>query len=150
MRSRSSSSRCCKKRLRAPTENVARLALPFLFASIFMAACGGGSEASSDPAMPTSGALPEENAEPADDSGTLDVISDEPTKVLLDGKPIGTTPVTGYKVAPGSHDVTFVDERRGNRTMAVTIEPSQSHTVKADNAPTKFVAPPEPEGEKKP
>lgn len=147
MPSRSSSSSSDKKRLRAPVENLARLAV--LFVATSMAACGG-SQTSSDPAVPTSGALPEENAEPTDDSGTLDVIADEPTQILLDGKPIGTTPVTGYRVAPGSHDVTFVDTRRGNRTMAVTIEPSQSHTVKADNAPTRFVAPSEPEEEKKP
>ncbi len=48
-----------------------------------------------------------------DDSGMLDINALPPTKVRVDGKPAGTTPVTGFKVPPGNHDVTFVDDQGG-------------------------------------
>lgn len=71
----------------------------------------------------------------ADVSATIDVLAGSPTEILLDGKPIGTTPITAYKVSPGQHDVTFVDPARGNRTMGVTVEPGDSKIVQSDPAP---------------
>ncbi|HLM72325.1 MAG TPA: PEGA domain-containing protein, partial [Polyangiaceae bacterium] len=57
------------------------------------------------------------------------------TEILLDGKKIGTTPISAHKVTPGTHDVTFVDERNGNRTMTVTIAAGEAKTVKSDLPP---------------
>src|SRR5262245_12071778 len=59
------------------------------------------------PATPSS----EDVAEPAtntDGAALLDILSGNPTEIRLDGKKIGTTPINGHKVTPGTHDVTFV------------------------------------------
>lgn len=116
------------------------LVIAFLALSLGIAGCGGGGAGVvASPAATTTSAVPEEEAaEATDDSATLDILSDDPAEVLLNGKPIGKAPMTGYKVAPGSYDVTFVDERTGNRTMTVTVGPNESQTVKAPNRPTKY------------
>jgi hypothetical protein len=36
---------------------------------------------------------------------------------------------------PGPHDVTFIDEAGGNRTMSVTLNPGDHQTVKSDPVP---------------
>jgi hypothetical protein len=56
--------------------------------------------------------------------------------VLVDGKPAGTSPVVGFKVKPGSHDVTCVDDQTGNRTMSVVLEPGDGKMVTSDRPPS--------------
>ena len=85
--------------------------------------------------VPIVSAAPEEPQAKIDDYGTLDILCEPPTPVLVDGKPVGKTPITNYKVAVGSHDVTFADEQGGNRTMTVKIEPGDHRTVKSDRPP---------------
>ena len=46
---------------------------------------------------------------------------------------------------PGSHDVTFVDEMTGNRTMTVVLEPGDGKVVTSDRPPSATQKP-----EKKP
>jgi hypothetical protein len=121
-------------------------ATALLVAAVLLAAtlsgCGG---TSSEPATPSTGDEPPSAAAEADENGaTLDILSPDPASVLLDGKPIGKTPINRLAVAPGSHDVTFVDEARGNRTMVITVQPGEAATVKAD-APPKKVKMTEPE-----
>jgi hypothetical protein len=72
----------------------------------------------------------------ADDTATLDVYGNPPTKVLLDGKPVGTTPIQGLKVKPGSHDVTWADELTGNRTMSVSLEAGDGKVMTSDRPPS--------------
>jgi hypothetical protein len=71
----------------------------------------------------------------------LDVLATPATKVLIDGRPLGITPLKGLRVAPGKHDVTFVDET-GSRTMTVSLEPGEGKTVKSDRPPTPIRAKP--------
>src|SRR5277367_5296714 len=104
-----------------------------LFAGV--AACGGAAK-DGQAATPIATAAPDEPPENTDDTGTLDMLCDPPVKVLVDGKPAGTTPVTGYKVKPGSHDVTFVDEQTGNRTMTVMIATGEGKTLKSERPPS--------------
>ncbi|UQA56400.1 PEGA domain-containing protein [Polyangium aurulentum] len=115
--------------------------------------CGGGSQtepaANTPPPIPTTESEGFGGAEVSDDSGTLDILSDRPTEVLLDGKPIGKTPITNYKAMPGPHDVTFVDEAGGNRTMSVTLNAGDHQTVKSDPAPAIKEAPADEGGKKK-
>jgi hypothetical protein len=66
----------------------------------------------------------------------IDVLAAKPTEILLDGKPIGTTPISGYKVTPGTHEVTFIDPARGNRTMIVSLEPGEGRVVQSDPVPS--------------
>ncbi|WP_437564068.1 PEGA domain-containing protein [Sorangium sp. So ce542] len=103
-----------------------------------LAGCGGAPKPPPEPPQPAPiAAEPEPEPEPPlDDAPMLDVVSAQPTEILLDGKPIGTTPITGRKVAPGTHEVTFVDPERGNRTMMVTLEPGDAKTVQSDPPPS--------------
>jgi len=105
---------------------------------VFAPGCASGPEPQT-PAVPLATAAPEEPLDqPIDDTATLDVYGNPPTPILLDGKPIGTTPITGYKVQPGTHDVTFADELTGNRTMTVTISPGEGRSVTSDRPPSSM------------
>ncbi|SRR5688572_9208096 len=114
-----------------------RVAAPLLV--IALAGCGGAASPPQpvEPTPPPAVTAPEPEPEPPlDDAPMLDVVSAQPTEILLDGKPIGATPISGRKVAPGTHEVTFVDPERGNRTMMVTLEPGDAKTVQSDPPPS--------------
>ncbi|MCC6559374.1 MAG: PEGA domain-containing protein [Polyangiaceae bacterium] len=113
----------------------------WIFCALLAAALGGCGGAQKEPvepapapAAPAGDSAPEPEGE-VDTSGLLDVIAGQPTEILIDGKPVGTTPISGHKVAPGSHEVTFVDAARGNRTMMVTVEAGEAKTVQSDAPP---------------
>jgi hypothetical protein len=111
---------------------------PALVALLFsLSACGG--------AAPPQAAAPETTAveEPpqGDDSATLDVLCTPPSEVRVDGKPIGTSPITAHKVPPGPHDVTCVDPRSGPSTMSVTLEPGEGRSVTL-GSPSSITEPP--------
>ena len=96
------------------------------------AAAGGETPVAAKPQdLPTDS----ETGDVVEDVSFLDIQSEPSTEVLLDGKPIGKTPLMGVKVTPGAHDVTFVDESEGNRTMGVTVQPGDRQTVKLDRVP---------------
>lgn len=98
---------------------------------LFAIACGGGT-ATPEPQAPVVAAPVEEPVK--EEMASLDILCEPPTPVLVDGKPAGTTPITGYKVSPGTHDVTFQDEVTGPRTMTVKLEPGDGRVVKSDRA----------------
>jgi hypothetical protein len=100
-----------------------------------VAACAGAAK-DGQAAVPVATPTSDEPPDNTDDTGTLDIFCNPPTKVLVDGKPAGTTPVTGYKVKPGSHDVTFADEQTGNRTMTVTVATGEGKTLTSDRPPS--------------
>src|SRR5262249_36210522 len=95
-------------------------------------ACGGAS-ADAQGAVPLATATPDppDREEPA----TLHVLANPSVAVTIDGKPAGKTPIKGYKVPPGSHDVTFIDDT-GPRTMTVNVESGEGKTVISDRPPT--------------
>ncbi len=108
------------------------------FAAMALGMLGCGSSEAKPPAVPLAASAPEEPA--TDDSGQLEILCNPPTPVLVDGKKAGTTPISGYRVAPGSHDVTFVDELTGNRTMTVTLGPGEGRAVVSDRPPSAVTA----------
>jgi hypothetical protein len=57
------------------------------------------------------------------------ILSAPPTQILVDGKAVGTSPVTVGKLKPGTHDVTFVDEENGNVTLPVTLAEGEFRDV---------------------
>jgi len=71
-------------------------------------------------------------AEVSDDSSYLEILSDPPVDVLVDGKAAGRTPIKKLQVTPGSHDVTFDDDVGGPRTMSIVVQPGDYQTVKND------------------
>lgn len=102
-----------------------------------VAACAGAAQDGHGPAPLATATSDEPPANTnTDDTGTLDIYCNPPTKVLVDGKPAGTTPVSGFKVKPGSHDVTFADEETGSRTMTVTVAPGEGRTLTSDRPPS--------------
>jgi serine/threonine-protein kinase len=65
-------------------------------------------------------------------NGTLSISSSPASTVVLDGKPLGSTPQGGISVAPGPHTVLFVhpDYGRKSRTIVVQAGKSASASVK--------------------
>ena len=61
--------------------------------------------------------------------GTINANSIPPSKVIIDGRPRGSTPVTGVRVKAGSHTVTFIHKTRGSKTRTVTVASGQSKTA---------------------
>lgn len=86
---------------------------------------------------PTSPVAPSAPEEPpvAEDSAYLDILSGSPTEVRLDGQSIGRTPIEGYKVSPGTHEVTFVFSPDNTPTVQVTVEAFKGAVVKLDPPP---------------
>lgn len=57
--------------------------------------------------------------------GTLNINSIPVSKVLLDGRPIGSTPKAGVSVSPGSHTVTFVKDGE-RKSVTVTVKAGET------------------------
>jgi len=113
---------------------IVRLSSVLAVAALCATAACGGPSADAQSAVPLATAVPDDPP-PPEEPATLDILSAPPVEVLVDGKPAGKTPVKGFKVKPGSHDVTFVDET-GNRTMTVNLDPGDGKVVKSDRPPS--------------
>jgi hypothetical protein len=61
-------------------------------------------------------------------SATLNINSIPVSSVLLDGRPVGTTPRIGLHVNPGSHNVVFV-KGTDRKSASVTVGAGQTRTV---------------------
>jgi hypothetical protein len=115
-----------------PLRSLHALGAALLLAGV--AACAG---TDAQPATPKATPTADEPAEKApDDSATIDAYCNPPSEILIDGKHAGTSPLKLFKVKPGSHDVTFVDEVTGNRTMTVVVEPGDGKVVTSDRPPS--------------
>ncbi|MFO0556283.1 MAG: PEGA domain-containing protein [Polyangiaceae bacterium] len=62
--------------------------------------------------------------------GTIKINSRPVTKVLLDGKPIGSTPQV-VQVAPGKHTVTFIHPDKRKQVVPVDVQPGKSVSASA-------------------
>ena len=49
------------------------------------------------------------------------ITSDPSFEVLVDGKPVGKTPLTVEHLPAGTHEVTFIDKEGGNATQMVEL-----------------------------
>jgi hypothetical protein len=63
------------------------------------------------------------------DSGFINANSIPPSKVIINGRPHGSTPVTGVKVKPGSHTVIFKHKEFGTKSRTVTVAAGQTKTA---------------------
>ena len=119
----------------------------FLIAAALLIGCA--SRPPEPPAVAPAPAAPAASEPEPEVDTTIEVLSGAPTEILLDGKPIGTTPIARHKVTPGTHEVTFVDPARGNRTMMVTVDEGDAKTVKSDPPPSIIESAPADEEKKK-
>jgi serine/threonine-protein kinase len=67
----------------------------------------------------------------ATDQSRLNLLSDPPSMVLLDGKPIGQTPRMGMMVSPGTHSVLFIHPTLGRARASAKLDAGQSKTLRA-------------------
>jgi hypothetical protein len=78
------------------------------------------------------GSAPEAPAPPSEPLGlaTLQLTSTPPSNVLLDGKPLGTTPLRDVSVEPGSHRVIFIyGAERKPKTIEAAAGSNQTVSV---------------------
>jgi hypothetical protein len=61
--------------------------------------------------------------------GSINANSVPPSSVVIDGRPWGTTPVTGVKVSPGAHTVVFIHPEHGSISRTVTVVPGRTSTA---------------------
>jgi hypothetical protein len=62
-------------------------------------------------------------------SGFLNINSIPIARVVVDGRPLGTTPLTAVDVRPGAHSVTFIHPELGRRSVSVQVGAGQSKAV---------------------
>ena len=103
-----------------------------------VAPVGGGGHKAAVGARPPKGggaALAAEKAEEkaapaaAGGQGTLNINSIPVSNVILDGKPLGTTPKVGLKVNAGAHTVVFVHPEHGRKVRGVNVKPGEAATA---------------------
>jgi serine/threonine-protein kinase len=85
------------------------------------------------PAPPPAPSPPPRAAEPerpapvsASGTGTLSMNSLPLSKVLIDGRPLGSTPKVDVPVPAGTHTVTFVHPDLGKKSVTVTVKAGES------------------------
>jgi serine/threonine-protein kinase len=78
---------------------------------------------------PTPRPSPPVNETPAvSGSGNLNMNSIPVSNILVDGRPVGTTPKMAYKVSAGSHTVTFLKDGE-RKAVPVSVGNGQTKTV---------------------
>jgi serine/threonine-protein kinase len=65
----------------------------------------------------------------ASGAGTLNMNSIPVSKVVLDGKPLGSTPKVGVSVPAGTHSVTFIHPDLGKKSVSVQIKSGETKTA---------------------
>lgn len=65
----------------------------------------------------------------ASGNGTININSIPVSNVLLDGRPLGSTPKFGVSVSAGTHTVIFVHPEHGRKVTQVTVAPGAAATA---------------------
>jgi hypothetical protein len=68
-------------------------------------------------------------ADDASGQGTLNINSIPMANVVLDGRPVGSTPLVGLKVSAGPHSVMFIHPEHGRKASGTTVKAGGSATV---------------------
>ena len=68
-------------------------------------------------------------AAPAAGQGTLNVNSIPVSNVIVDGRPMGSTPKMGLSVPAGTHTVVFVHPEHGRKVVTVTVAAGATQTA---------------------
>ncbi|WP_437683726.1 PEGA domain-containing protein [Sorangium sp. So ce131] len=68
-------------------------------------------------------------AQAAAGSATLNINSIPVSKVVLDGRPLGSTPKVGVSVPAGSHTVVFIHPDLGKKSVTVSVKAGETKTA---------------------
>jgi hypothetical protein len=68
-------------------------------------------------------------------AGVIVTSSPEGVEILVDGKSVGTTPLTHEGLESGAHDVTFMFEGDGKMTLSVDLGPGEFKKVHQSVSP---------------
>ncbi len=84
-----------------------------------------------DKPAPTPSAAPVDKPAPAAaaGAGTLNMNSIPVSKVVLDGRPMGSTPKVGQSVPAGSHTVVFIHPELGKKSVTVVVKAGETKTA---------------------
>ncbi|MRG91794.1 PEGA domain-containing protein [Polyangium spumosum] len=66
---------------------------------------------------------------PATGNGTININSIPVSKVVLDGRPLGSTPKVGVSVPAGTHTVIFIHPEKGKKSVSVTVKAGETKTA---------------------
>lgn len=101
-----------------------------------LTSCGGATPPPAPAPSTSASSSSVAEAPAAEERARVDILSPRaPAEIRLDGKSIGTTPITGYAMAPGRHDVTFVYGPGDEQTLSVNVKAGREATVKLDHVP---------------
>ena len=59
----------------------------------------------------------------------LNINSTPSTSVVLDGRPLGRTPLSGVKVSPGAHTIVFIGPDGKRKVGSATVKPGASRSI---------------------
>ena len=59
----------------------------------------------------------------------LNISSTPSTRVVLDGRPLGQTPISGVKVSPGAHTIVFIGPDGKRKVGSATVKPGATRSV---------------------
>jgi len=90
---------------------------------------GMGDSTPGTTSTPTKTASTPTKTAPAAGQGTLNVNSIPVSNVIVDGRPMGSTPKMGLSVPAGTHTVVFVHPEHGRKVVTVTVAAGQSQTA---------------------
>ncbi|EYF03686.1 PEGA domain-containing protein [Chondromyces apiculatus] len=91
----------------------------------------GSTSAPSEPKEPKEpkAAEPAPTAQASSGQGTLNINSIPVSKVVLDGRPLGSTPKVGVSVSAGSHTVIFIHPELGKKSVTVSVKGGETKTA---------------------
>ncbi len=67
----------------------------------------------------------------ASGTGTVNINSKPVSRVLVDGTPMGETPLSGVQLPAGLHTVTFIHPELGRKSVVVKVEPGKTAVASA-------------------
>jgi hypothetical protein len=85
-------------------------------------------EAVGETKSPAKQAVEEEEAAPAALS-QLNINSTPSTLIVLDGRPLGKTPISGVKVSPGAHTIVFIGPEGKRKVGTATVQPGATRSI---------------------
>jgi PEGA domain len=62
-------------------------------------------------------------------TGTLNINSTPSTNIVLDGRPLGKTPISGVKVSAGAHTIVFIGPDGKRKVGSTSIKPGATRSV---------------------